>query len=370
MKLLVDCHCFDFPTPQGINTYLSGLYGALIPMAQDIEFVLAANNIDRLKSIFGEGDNLSYVRIPQAGSLQRLVSVFPPLIKKHGIDVAHFQYVSPFVKNCKTVVTLHDILFMDFPDYFPFTYKLTKGVMFRYTAKRADMLLTVSDYSKKRISAHYDIPLDKIYITPNAVTDRFSSVSRTEAQGYVKSRYGIENYIFYVSRLEPRKDQYGLITAYVQSQLSKQGIPLVIAGEESIKDVRIDTLLAGLPMGVKSMIRFLHGVDNEALTRLFKGASLFVYPSKAEGFGIPPLEAAVAEIPTICNNATAMSDFDFFGHMLMDTSDPDKLAKMMEETIVNPLSKANLNKISNDVMNRYNWHKIALGFKEQLHKHI
>lgn len=370
MKLLVDCHCFDFPIPQGINTYLRGLYGALMPMAQDIEFILAANDLNRLKSIFGEGDNIKYVRIPQGGSLKRLVSIFPKLIKETGADIAHFQYVAPFIKGCKTVVTLHDILFMDFPDYFPFTYKLTKGVMFRYTAKRTDMLLTVSNYSKKRISAHYGIPLNKIYVTTNAVTDRFSTISHEEARKYVKSRYGIERYIFYVSRLEPRKDQYGLITAYIQSHLSEQGIALVIAGEESIRDARIGTLIAKLPSDIKTKIHFLYGVDDEALRHLFKGASLFVYPSKAEGFGIPPLEAAIAQIPVICNDATAMGDFDFFGSRLIDTSNSHKLAEMMEETIVNPPSEANLNKISNDVMNRYNWHKIALGFKEQLHKHI
>lgn len=368
MNFLIDCHCFDFSIPQGINTYLRGLYGALIPMAQDIEFVLAANNIDRLKTTFGEADNISYIQIPHTGSLRRLLSLFPALIKKHGIDIAHFQYVAPFVKNCKTVVTLHDILFMDFPDYFPFTYKLTKGLMFRYAAKHADLLLTVSDYSRERIAAHYHLPSDKIYVTPNAVTDRFSSVSHADARSFVKAQYGIDNYIFYVSRLEPRKDQYGLIKAYIQSQLAKQGISLVIAGEESIKDVRINILMAEIPSDVKNMIRFLHGVDDKALTLLFKGASLFVYPSKAEGFGIPPLEAAVAEIATICNNATAMNDFDFFGHRLIDTSDTDNLSKTMVETLQSPPSEQELRQIHNDVMNRYNWETIAQLFHIELQK--
>lgn len=366
MKFLVDCHCFDFPIPQGINTYLCGLYSALIPMAQDIEFVLAANNTDRLKAIFGEADNIFYVQIPHEGSLKRLVSVFPALIKKHGIDIAHFQYVAPFIKKCKTVVTLHDILFMDFPDYFPFTYKLTKGLMFRYAATHADMLLTVSDYSRKRIAAHYHIPEDTIMVTPNAVTDRFSSVSRVNAQNYVKEQYGIDNYIFYVSRLEPRKDQYGLIKAYAESQLAKQGFYLVIAGEESIKDVRIGTLMAQIPSDVKSMIRFLHGIDDTSLIYLFKGASLFVYPSKAEGFGIPPLEAAVAEIATICNNATAMSSFDFFGHRLIDTSHTECLSQAMVDTLKNPPSEQELKQIHSDVMNRYNWETIAKSFHAEL----
>ena len=126
MRLLVDCHCFDYPTPQGINTYLRGLYGSLIYKTTNIEFFLTANNLNNLKNIFGERENITYLRIPAKGSLSRLLSIFPSLIKENRIDVAHFQYVAPFIKNCKTIVTLHDILFKDFPQYFPSVTALPK----------------------------------------------------------------------------------------------------------------------------------------------------------------------------------------------------------------------------------------------------
>ena len=366
MRLLVDCHCFDYPTPQGINTYLRGLYGSLIYKTTNIEIFLTANNLNNLKNIFGERENITYLRIPAKGSLSRLLSIFPSLIKENRIDVAHFQYVAPFIKNCKTIVTLHDILFKDFPQYFPISYRITKNILFKYTAKRADILLTVSEYSKKQIAKHYNICESKIDVTPNAIIDRFSSISPLDARKYVKKHYGINTYILYVSRLEPRKDQFGLLQSYIKSKLYLEDIDLVIVGEESIRDIRIPKLLATLSKDVSLHIHFLNGILDEALTYLFKGASLFVYPSKAEGFGIPPLEAAISEIPTICNKATAMSDFDFFKPRLIDTSNPDILSALMRDCITNPPAKDELIAIKKIVMERYNWNRIASNYLEML----
>lgn len=362
MKILVDCHCFDYPTPQGINTYLRGLYSSLIPIAKDIEFYLAANNIGNLKSIFGEHRNVVYVKIPHKGSAARLFMIFPSVIRKYSIDFAHFQYVAPFIKTCKTIITLHDILFLDFPEYFPLSYRISKGMMFKYSAKKADLLLTVSSYSQKQISKHYKIEEENIYVTHNAIIDRFSNISKENACTYVSQKFGIDRYILYVSRLEPRKDQFGLIKAFVESNVYKDGISLVIVGEESIPDKRIDCFLSTLDISISSKIYFLKGIKDKELALLYRGATVFVYPSKAEGFGIPPLEAAVAEIPTICNNITAMEDFDFFGQNLINTADISNLAQVIRHTINNPNEKHELYRIREEILKRYNWDSIAQGF--------
>lgn len=366
MRLLVDCHCFDYPTPQGINTYLRGIYSELIPIATNIEFFLAAADTDNLKRIFGEHPNVHYVKIEHGGSLKRLLKIFPTAIKENKIDWAHFQYVTPFVKNCKTIVTLHDILFEDFPEYFPLSYRLSKSLLFKYSAKRADLLLTVSNYSRNRISAHYKIKESDIKVTPNAVSDVFSKIGKEEARKYVKKHFGLKTYVLYVSRMEPRKDQYGLIQAYLKSNLILKGIDLAIVGDQSLKDARIEELLSSISKVLKDHIHFLPSVTNEELYPLYRGASLFVYPSKAEGFGIPPLEAAVAEIPVICNKATAMGDYDFFEPYLIDTEDYENLAAKMDECIDNPASEERLREIMLDVMDRYNWASIATEFHSTL----
>ncbi len=355
MKLLVDCHCFDYFTPQGINTYIQGLYLSLIPKAQDIQFYLAANDIKNLRNIFGDHHNVEYIEIPHSGSLSRLINVFPKIISKYNIDYAHFQYVAPFIKNCKTIITLHDILFKDFPQYFPLSYRVSKGIMFEYAAKRADILLTVSEYSKERIAHHFKIDESNIYVTSNAVSDRFGSVSKEDGMDFVAKQFNLDKYIIYVSRQEPRKDQYGLVKAYIASELYSKGIQLAIVGEKAIEDKRLSKLMESISLDIKSNIHFLSGVDNMSLVYLLKGASLFVYPSKAEGFGIPPLEAGVAGVPTICNNATAMNDFKFFGDNLIDTTDTNRLSVQMQSVLKNPPTQDELKDISVSIMKQYNW---------------
>ena len=362
MKLLVDCHCFDYPTPQGINTYIKGLYTSLVPIAKDVDFYFAANDTNNLKLIFGEYRNVFYIKIPHCGSLSRLLGIFPTLIREYSIDWAHFQYVGPLFKACKTIVTLHDILFLDFPKYFPLSYRISKGLMFRYAAKRADLLLTVSSYSKRQITQHYNIKAENIFVTPNAITDRFSLIKKEDANEFVRQKYGLEKYVLYVSRLEPRKDQFGLIKAFIESGVYKHGVSLVIVGEETIHDNRIDEYLARLDETAKGRIIFLKGILDYELANLYRGAALFVYPSKAEGFGIPPLESAVSEITTICNNQTAMKDFDFFGERLIDTSDTSKLADMIRESLQKPLCCNELSLLKKQVLEKYNWNNIAQEF--------
>ena len=151
MKLLVDAHCFDSRTTEGINTYIKGLYSELIKIAVDIDFYFAAQNIDKLKQLFGERRNVHYIALSSKNKVYRLLFEFPIIIKKNNIDVSHYQYTSPLIKNCKNIITLHDILFMDYPRLFPLSYRLVKGFLFKISAKRTDLLLTVSDYSRRQI---------------------------------------------------------------------------------------------------------------------------------------------------------------------------------------------------------------------------
>lgn len=188
MKLLVDAHCFDSRTTEGINTYIKGLYSELIKIAVDIDFYFAAQNIDKLKQLFGERRNVHYIALSSKNKVYRLLFEFPIIIKKNNIDVSHYQYTSPLIKNCKNIITLHDILFMDYPRLFPLSYRLVKGFLFKISAKRTDLLLTVSDYSRRQIAQHYHIPIEDILVTPNAVSNDFAHIDKAEAMAFVKQR--------------------------------------------------------------------------------------------------------------------------------------------------------------------------------------
>ncbi len=360
MKLLIDAHCFDFPTSEGVNSYLRGLYQAIIPQAKDIKFYIADHDIDKVKSIFGTHANLSYIQLSGKSKLYRLLLEFPKIIKRYNIDAAHYQYTCPLYKNCKNIITLHDILFKDFPELFPWNYRIIKGILFKLSAKRADLLLTVSKYSQDRISTHFNIAKDKIFITPNAVDNDFYTIDQAKAQSFVLSQ-GITKYLLYVSRIEPRKNQVALLKAYLDLKLWLRDYSLVFIGRKTLPTEEFDKLLRSLSPEQKQNIHILNQVDFTELKYWYKAASVFVYPALAEGFGIPALEAGASGIPCICNNATAMKDYKLYGENLIDINDSNALKERIIDCLSNDYS-IELQRINQIIHQTYNWSKTAKHF--------
>lgn len=362
MRLLVDAHCFDYNTSEGVNTYLRGLYNSLVPIATDIEFYFAASEIEKLRNVFGAADHVHYIRLRQKNKVMRLLTEFPQIIRRNKIDCAHFQYTSPLVKECKTIVTLHDILFMDFPHLFPLGYKISKRILFEYSARRADLLLTVSNYSKQRIEAHFKIPGSRIVVTPNAVSRDFLETDKAEAKAFTALK-GVTKYLLYVSRIEPRKNQLALLRTYLDLKLAKKGYHLVLIGRRTLATPEFDEMIALAEREAPGMVHVIHQASYEDLKKWYRAADLFVYPALAEGFGIPPIEAGMAEVPCICNNQTAMGDFTFFGSNLIDVKDESLLKKRIEENLQ---CGTDVSGIRQEIENKYNWEQIALNYYSEL----
>lgn len=359
MRLLVDAHCFDYSTSEGINTYIRGIYQVMPKIAPDINFYFVGHEIEKIQGIFGSGTNIKYIQLRKHNKVKRLLTEIPQIVKNHNIDIGHFQYTAPLIKNCKTIVTLHDILFKDYPHLFPLSYRISKDILFRISAKRADLLLTVSDYSRKRIAHHYKIPEENIHVTPNAVSEDFFNISNEHALQFVQKQ-GLEKYILYVSRIEPRKNQLALLKAYNELNLANRNFHLVFIGRHTITTNEFNEYLSNLSPYTKSHIHIYNNVNYQDLKLWYKGCSLFVFPAIAEGFGIPPIEAGAAGVPCICNNATAMGDFKFFRKNLIDMTDIECLKKKILENINSPISNDEIADISKKIHECYNWETIAI----------
>lgn len=141
--------------------------------------------------------------------MYRLFYFFPKLLKTGRFDYVHFQYLIPFFlsKKVKYIVTIHDIIPIDFSKYYSLAYRLKVAWLFRRAARKSDVLLTVSEYSKERISKKFCVPENKIHITENAVKDIFE-ISKIKKEGFYE-KYG--KYLLYVSRIEERKNHITLL---------------------------------------------------------------------------------------------------------------------------------------------------------------
>lgn len=349
-RIFADCHVFD-GTPQGSTTYLKGLYSELIK-DKDKMFYLAANDVKHLERIFGRRDNVVYLKYRWHNKFMRLLFDIPALVKKHSIDFAHFQYVVPPIKKCKYIVTLHDVLFMDFPQYFPLGYRLKNKFLFKLSAKYSDVVLTVSDYSKKRIRAHFNVDA---LITPNAVDSIFfEPYDKAEVIRQVKNKYGIENYWLFVSRWEPRKNHLALLKAFAEHGFHEKQ-QLVFIGDLALRNRTFDNYFAALPASVKDKVVFLNRIGFDDMLPLVRGATLSAYPSIAEGFGIPPLESLAAKVPTICSNATAMSDFDFLMPYLFDPYNQADIAQKAKAAMQHEVSEETRKAVGG----KYQWRNAA-----------
>lgn len=362
LKIFVDCHVFDGGL-QGTTTYLKGLYTELIK-DKTIKYYLASCDIENLKSIFGEHYNVEYLQYKSHNKYIRLLYDIPMLIKKNKIDFAHFQYIVPPIKKCKYIVTIHDVLFLDFPTYFPLKYRFVNKWLFMLSAKYSDIVLTVSEYSKTKIQKHFKI--FNVSITPNAVDPVFfETYDKKEAIEKIKSKYNFENYFLFVSRWEPRKNHDLLLKVFVEKEYYKD-YSIVFVGDMAIPNKAYNVYFDSLDNTIKNKIKVLNKVNFNELLELVRGSNLSVYPSIAEGFGIPPLESLAANVPTVCSNSTAMSDFEFIDDCLFNPFSSSDL----NEKIINGINDKNVSEKRLNVLNKFNWKVAAINFKNAILKKI
>lgn len=358
LKIFVDCHVFD-GNFQGTTTYLKGLYTELIK-DENVQFYLAAKNIVFLETVFGKHNNVTYISYQSNNKFFRLLYDIPRIIKQNKIDYAHFQYVVPPIKNCKFIVTIHDVLFLDFPQYFPLSYQIKNKFLFEKSAQNSEIVLTVSEYSKNQIQKHFNIK--NVTVTPNAVDPVFfESFDKTAIKEKIKNNYGIGNYFLFVSRWEPRKNHFRLLKAFVEDK-HYHNYNLVFIGDKAIEDKAYNDYYHSLSVEIKNTIIKLRKVSFEELVMLVRGADLSIYPSIAEGFGIPPLESLAANVPTICSNTTAMSDFLFLEDCLFNPLDLADIKNKISLALIDTKTAQKREKM----MSEFNWEKAAEQYKKAI----
>jgi len=357
-RIFVDCHIFD-GSFQGTTTYISGLYKELIK-DQNKHFFFAANDINKVKDIFKEASNISYLSYSSTNKFYRLLIDIPRLVKINKIDFAHFQYIVPSFKYCKYIVTTHDILFVDYPQYFPLLNRIKNTFLFKWSAKKSDIVLTVSEYSKRKIEEHFGIK--NIYITSNAVSEEFfEPYDKKQIELDIEHQYGLSNYIIYVSRWEPRKKHDLVLKSFVNQKLY-ENYNLLFIGDTSFANKKYEEFFNALDSEIKNKIFRFKKVDFKSMLHFLRGAKAAVYPSMAEGFGIPPLESLAAKIPTITSNATAMSDFKFLSDYSFNPANEKEFDKKLLD-ILN-LDESKILDLVESLKTQYSWSKSAAIFNQ------
>lgn len=358
-KVFIDGYLLN-KEPQGTRTYITELYKEVALMNPKTTFYFGCFKDDSMEKEFSNYSNIDFIYYKKRSRIFRMIFEIPKLITYYKFDFAHFQYVIPFVrtKKCKYIVTIHDILFNNFSIYFSKSYRLKRNYLFKMSALKSDYLLTVSDYSKQAIQKRYKLK-KKVEITPNGVNESFfSPYNKSAIRQKIKNTYGFDKFILYVSRIEPRKNQELLLKSYLESEIYKTNTHLVFIGAESIENRNFQQLRSKLNTKQKKKIHYYSKLSQDELVNFYKAAKLFVYPSLAEGFGIPPLEAGALKIPVLCANTTALKSYDFFKPYFCNPNNELEFIKTFND-FINDFESIDLDRIQVEIKKKYSWRDSA-----------
>jgi glycosyltransferase involved in cell wall biosynthesis len=257
----------------------------------------------------------------------------PRLCRKLGCDVLHSPTgVAPLMTPARSAVTLHDMAFRVHPRDFAFSHRAFVSMFLPRSARRAELVLTDSEWSAAEIHRLLDIPLSKIRIVPLGVHDRFFQPVPDEDLRRVRETSSLPpEFILYLGTIEPRKNLVTLVEALAFLWKQNVKIPLVIAGRfgwkiRSLMD-RIDEL------GIRDAVHFPGFVDDADLPALYRSATVFAYPSKYEGFGLPVLEAMASGRPVVALNRTSIPEVAGDSAVLVNENSPKALAAALRNLL-------------------------------------
>jgi len=355
MRILVDCHAFD-GGGQGVVSHIWGLYGALTRLQPQTEFFFAAHDVNNLKKFFDRSPNVRFVKYVSKNKYIRLLFEITWLQLKWKIDVLHCQYYLPLLRASREIVTIHDVLFLDHTELFPLGYRLKNGLLFAMATARADLVLTVSAYSKSRMQKHFGWLRRQVVVVPNGVMEF------PKEQEPPKICLRQAKYILYVSRIEKRKNHVNLCRAFIQARLSDE-YGLVLVGKDDVGSDEFHAFFRNLSEKHRRRVEILQSVSYFELADLYKKCSLFVFPSLCEGFGMPPLEAVLLGASVICAKNTAMSEFSFFEDRFFDATSVSEMSTKIEMYVDN---RVNTESMKQAVVGKYSWDRIAQNYSTVL----
>ena len=359
-KIFIDAHMFDHGY-EGSATFIRGLYLALVTKYPNkYQIYLGCKNSTAVLKAFDNHPSFSIALYKFDNRYLRLLFDIPRLINEISPDIAHFQYFTPLIKNCKWHVTIHDVIFNDYPQYFSKKYIWFRNIFFRISDLRADLLSTVSEYSKERIAYWYELKLSSLNVIPNAVVHVDKSKLSSKSDLINNFISNSKSYFLCVSRFEPRKNQICLLQAFVHGKYWLKGISLIFVGDKTLDVLDFDSAWKAIPEEARSYIYLLSGISYSDMQLLYAHALAAIYPSFAEGFGIPPLEAAIHGTPSLCSKTTAMKEFEFPYSFFFDPNCPNSLEVAINQILENPdRAKAKALDARNMVRLKYRWENSA-----------
>lgn len=334
MRIAIDARkIHDF----GIGTYIRNLLRHLARLDKDTEYVLLCHERDcPVAPALGP----NFRAVPDNSrpySLREQVSL-PWALRREHVDLFHApHYVLPPLSGRASVVTIHDCIHLMFPQYLPNKLALGYARSSLWMATRmSDRILTVSETSKRDILRFFNVDAEKITVIYNGIDERFRRQPPEEEMVRVRERYQLEgDFVLYAGNVKPHKNLERLFDAFhLVRQRGVDQVKLVVIGDEVSKYAELRRAVH--KYNLHKYVRFLGFLPDETLAVLYRLATVFVFPSLYEGFGLPPLEAMASGAPVVTSNVSSLPEVAGDAAVLVDPYNPESIADGLVRVLTEP----------------------------------
>ncbi len=333
----------------GIARYTRGVVGALARLGGEHEFLLVVVGGEAGDGFAMDlGENFSTRQLPLSPRLwtvmwHRLRVPLPMDLFIGSVDVFHSpDYVLPPIRRGKTVVTIHDLSFLRYPEGAEPSLRRYLSSAVPRVAKEADVVVADSESTRRDVIDLLGVPPTRVEVVYPGVDEGFRPIDDPEALSKVKELYQLSGpFLLTVGTLEPRKNLIALLDAYAALRGENAfEHKLVIAGGEGWRYEGIFQRVTELSL--EGDVSFLKYVPEQHLPALYCLADALVFPSVYEGFGLPPLEAMACGTPVVASNSSSLPEVIGEAGLMVPADDRDALAEAIRGLLEDSRLRAEL----------------------------
>jgi glycosyltransferase involved in cell wall biosynthesis len=286
------------------------------------------------------------------------------------LDMTHSP--TPFIlpTSGKKIVTVHDLFFLDFPQMTDKNARTVYPGRIRKSLHKADGIIAVSRFTAQQLMQRFALDERKIKVIHHGIDREEWKSSEWESLKRTKNSLGLpSDFLLFVGTHEPRKNLPRLLKALCFVHERYQKIPLVLVGRRGIDSVRIERDIRELALD--SWVKMVNYVTESELRHIYQLASVFVYPSFVEGFGIPLLEAMACGLPIITSRSSALPEIAQDAAVYADPNDAEDLAEKIMHVCKDKGLRDKLKSAGESRIRSFSWEKTAsetLAFYEDIYQ--